>query len=392
MACEVQTPPPDSPRTPVTGPGSITSKSKSSPGHSVITGCQSPPGHRHTSPVTSGASTIWWMREPDSGEMCAASSLTTMGCMNSSVIEAAGLTKTYADRTVVNVEHLEVRRGEVFGLLGPNGAGKTTFVEICEGHRRSTDGWITVLGDDPMTGGSHWRARIGVVTQETGAFDRLTVAEAVTHLGGFYPSPRSIPEVLAMTDLGDLADRFVEQLSGGQRRRLDLACGIVGRPDLLFLDEPTTGLDPEVRRRLWSMIDGLRGEGTTIVLTTHYLDEAEQLSDRVGLMVSGELIALDTPDRLGGRDPDEVVVSFRPSGPSDPLLGVCEWQRSSGGRVGVSTTTPTALVAELHRIGGEIDCLDVTRRSLEDVYLQLIDDHTPAFGDRTAETAKEVMS
>jgi ABC-2 type transport system ATP-binding protein len=185
-----------------------------------------------------------------------------------------------------------------------------------------------------------------------------------------------------MTDLVDLADRFVDHLSGGQRRRLDLACGIVGRPELLFLDEPTTGLDPEVRRRLWSMIDGLRDDGTTIVLTTHYLDEAQQLADRVGVLVDGALIALDTPAGLGGHDANDTIVSFRPTPANETLLATRTWERIDHERVSIRTTRPTALVAELHRLDGEVDGLEITRPSLEDVYLRLIEDHTSAFGRR----------
>lgn len=310
--------------------------------------------------------------------------------MNDTAIEASGLTKSYDDRTVVDIDHLRIRRGEVFGLLGPNGAGKTTFVEMCEGYRRPSSGHLSVLGVDPMSGVSAWRSRIGIVTQETGAFDRLTVAEAVGHLAGFYPNPRPVAEALAMTDLVELADRFVDHLSGGQRRRLDLACGIVGRPELLFLDEPTTGLDPEVRRRLWSMIEGLRDAGTTIVLTTHYLDEAEHLADRVGVVAAGALIALDAPGRLGGHDAHTTVVSFCPSAEAEALLATQPWERIDDDRVGVRTTQPTALVAELHRLVGEVDGLEVTRPSLEDVYLRLIEDHTTAFGhhhDRPGEVA-----
>ncbi len=316
---------------------------------------------------------------------------TTMEGVNETAIEARGLTKTYDDRTVVDIDNLEIRRGEVFGLLGPNGAGKTTFVEMCEGYRRASTGTISVLDRDPMAGGSSWRSRLGIVTQETGAFDRLTVAEAISHLAGFYPNPRSVAEALAMTDLAEHADRFVDHLSGGQRRRLDLACGIVGRPELLFLDEPTTGLDPEVRRRLWSMVEGLRDDGTTIVLTTHYLDEAERLADRVGVLAGGRLIALDAPDRLGGHDEHETMVSFRASAATEQVLRAHEWERLDHDRVGIRTATPTQLVTELHRLGGEIDRLEVTRPSLEDVYLRLIDDRIPAFG-RPDERTQEVAS
>src|SRR6056297_1093421 len=305
--------------------------------------------------------------------------------MTEPAIEATGLTKTYDRRTVVDIDHLRIERGEVFALLGPNGAGKTTFVEMCEGHRSASTGRLAVLGTDPMAGRSAWRSRIGIVTQETGAFDRLTVAEAVGHLAAFYPSPRSLQETLAMTDLLDLGDRLVDQLSGGQRRRLDLACGIVGRPELLFLDEPTTGLDPEVRRRLWSMIDGLRDAGTKIVLTTHYLDEAEQLADRVGVLADGALIAVDTPDGLGGHDANQTIVSFRPSPATETLLATHDWHTIDRECVAIRTTRPAALVVELHRLGGEVDQLEITRPSLEDVYLRLIEDHTATAGRRPHE-------
>ncbi|MEM9606923.1 MAG: ABC transporter ATP-binding protein [Actinomycetota bacterium] len=287
-------------------------------------------------------------------------------------IELTGLTKTYGERTVVDLD-LTVERGELLAILGPNGAGKTTATEICEGYRRPTTGTVRVLGEDPMQAGQAWRSRIGIVTQETGAFDRLTAREALGHLAGFYPDPLDIDEALALVDLIEQRDQKVDELSGGQRRRLDLACGIIGQPELLFLDEPTTGLDPEVRRRLWGIVDDLRRHSVTIVLTTHYLEEAEALADRVAVIDGGRLVALDTPERLGGRDHDGVVVSFlTPPGFTEHPISL-DADPADGDRTSIRTTTPTALIARLHTdLGAELDELTVTRPSLEDVYLRLV--------------------
>jgi ABC-2 type transport system ATP-binding protein len=256
---------------------------------------------------------------------------------------------------------LEVRRGEVFALLGPNGAGKTTTVEILEGYRRRDAGDVRVLGVDP--GGpakavSAWRTRIGIVLQGTGEFDELTVAEVVHHFAGFYPDADDPDTVIGRVGLADKATARTHTLSGGQKRRLDVALGIIGRPELLFLDEPTTGFDPEARREFWQLIRDLAAAGTTIVLTTHYLEEAEALADRVAVIARGRLIALGTPRQLGDRE---------------NALATVSWRTPDGVLESAQSATPTALVTDLAvRYGGEVPGLTVTRPTLEDVYLQMI--------------------
>ena len=273
------------------------------------------------------------------------------------VIEIVGLRKTYGATAAVDGVDLEVGRGEVFGLLGPNGAGKTTTVEICEGYRRRSGGEVRVLGEDPERPTTAWRSRVGLVLQSSQASEELTVAECVTHFGSFYPHPRSTNDVLGLVGLDEKAGSRAGKLSGGQQRRLDVALGIVGRPELLFLDEPTTGFDPEARRQFWDLIRALRVEGTTILLTTHYLDEAEALSDRVAVLARGRVRALGPPSSLGARDTAPSVVRWHEGGE----------QRE------VTTPTPTSFVAELgSRLGGEVPELTVTRPTLEDVYLRLI--------------------
>ena len=273
------------------------------------------------------------------------------------VIEVTGLRKTYGAVTAVDGVDLQVRRGEVFGLLGPNGAGKTTTVEICEGYRRRTSGEVRVLGEDPAHASADWRCRIGLVLQTTQASEELTVAESVAHFGSFYPSPRPTDEVLALVGLDHKRGERAGKLSGGQQRRLDVALGIVGRPELLFLDEPTTGFDPEARRQFWDLIRALRDEGTTMVLTTHYLDEAEALADRVAVLAGGRIAALGDPATLGGRADAAATVTW---------LDGTEHREER-------TDEPTKLVGELAaRFGGEVPQLVVRRPSLEDVYLELI--------------------
>jgi ABC-2 type transport system ATP-binding protein len=284
-------------------------------------------------------------------------------------ISVRGLRKVYGKTVAVAEVDLEVRRGEVFALLGPNGAGKTTTVEILEGYRHRDAGEVLVLGTDPERvrasngqaskgEGRGWRDRIGIVLQGTGEFDELTVAEVVHHFAAFYPTPDDPAAVITRVGLADKAKARTHTLSGGQKRRLDVALGIVGRPELLFLDEPTTGFDPEARREFWQLIRDLAAGGTTIVLTTHYLEEAEALADRVGVIAGGRLIALGTPGQLGDRENALATVSWRTH------EGLLERQQSA---------TPTALVADLAaRYGGEVPGLTVTRPSLEDVYLSMI--------------------
>jgi ABC-2 type transport system ATP-binding protein len=245
----------------------------------------------------------------------------------------------------------------VVALLGPNGAGKTTTVEILEGFRHRTAGEVSVLGIDPQHGDAAWRAQVGVVLQSTGEFDDLTAREVVHHFASYYPSAADPDEIITRVGLSEKQNARTRTLSGGQKRRLDVALGIVGRPRLLFLDEPTTGFDPEARREFWGLIRDLAGAGTTILLTTHYLDEAEALADRVGVLTGGRLIAVDSPARLGGRGEGGANVAWHsPDGPRSER-----------------TETPTAVVARLaEQFGGEVPGLTVTRPSLEDVYLRMI--------------------
>ena len=231
------------------------------------------------------------------------------------VIEVRGLRKDYYGRPVIDGVDLSVQRGEVFAILGPNGAGKTTTVEILEGFRKRTAGVVTVLGEDPATAGRHWRARIGVVPQDTGSFDELTVREIVRSFADFYPAPLPADEVIELVGLTEKAGSRALTLSGGQQRRLDVALGIIGDPELIFLDEPTTGLDPQARRQAWELIRRLTARGATVVLTTHYLDEVEALANRVAVLVDGQIAEVNDPRRLGGRAHGLAVISFRREGP-----------------------------------------------------------------------------
>lgn len=277
-------------------------------------------------------------------------------------VEVRGLRKRYGAKQAVDGIDLRVERGEIFAVLGPNGAGKTTTVEILEGFRRRDAGEVRVLGEDPQTAGRAWRARIGVVLQDSRDQAELTVAELVRHFATFYAAPRDPDEVIDAVGLREKARTRTRQLSGGQRRRLDVALGIVGRPELLFLDEPTTGFDPQARRAFWALVKSLREDGTTILLTTHYLDEAAHLADRAAVVRSGQVVALDAPDRLGGPAARRPVVRWLEDG---------AWHAER-------TDSPTELVARVAaRVGapdGEVPGLEVARPSLEDVYLELIGD------------------
>ena len=284
---------------------------------------------------------------------------------NEAAVRVSDLRKSYGALTAVDGIDLDIGRGEVFALLGPNGAGKTTTVEILEGFRQRDRGTVAVLGCDPARGGRAWRARIGIVLQLAGTMPELTVGEIVRHFAGFYPSPRDPDEVIGLTGLAEKAGSRIASLSGGQTRRLDVALGIVGRPELLFLDEPTTGFDPEARRQFWEVIARLRADGTTILLTTHYLDEAEALADRIAVIARGRIVAEGVPAELGGRATAAARVSWDAPGAEGPEGAV--------GRRTVETTTPAQLVTELARdFGGEVPGLTVTRPTLEDVYLELI--------------------
>jgi ABC-2 type transport system ATP-binding protein len=272
-------------------------------------------------------------------------------------VRARGLRKSYGGTAAVSGIDLEIAPGEVFALLGPNGAGKTTTVEILEGYRDRDGGEVSVLGEDPQRAGRAWRARIGIVLQLASDAPELTVAELVGHFAGFYPGPRDPAEVIDLVGLTDKARSRIHALSGGQLRRLDVALGLIGGPELLFLDEPTTGFDPAARRAFWEVIRALSGGGVTVLLTTHYLDEAAALADRVAVLRDGVIVAEGRPAELGGAAAATAVVS---------------WQDGDGRR-SEQTAEPTRVVAGLAaRYGGEVPGLTVTRPSLEDVYLELI--------------------
>jgi ABC-2 type transport system ATP-binding protein len=271
-------------------------------------------------------------------------------------VTARGLGKRYGGRAVLDGLDLEVRRGECFALLGPNGAGKTTTIEILEGVRRRDAGDVRVLGEDPALAGRGWRDRIGVVSQGEGAGQALSVRETLDHFARYHGQARSTGDLLAAVGLEESAGVRVERLSGGQRRRLAVALGVQGRPELLFLDEPTTGMDPVARRQFWELIRGLRADGTTILLTTHYLDEAAELADRVGVVSGGRLVDVAPPDELGADLRRRTTVSWL----------------EAGARRQVRTEAPSAVLRDLLAVHGEIPGLSVTRPGLEDVYLQMV--------------------
>ena len=284
----------------------------------------------------------------------------------SSVISVRCLKKSYGSTQAVAGIDLTIAQGEIFALLGPNGAGKTTTVEILEGFRTRDSGDVSVLNTDPGIKGEAgriWRNRIGIVLQSTSDAGDLSVKETVAHFAKYYANPRDVDEVVNAVGLAEKSKELIRTLSGGQRRRLDVALGIIGSPELLFLDEPTTGFDPEARRAFWALIKSLRDSGTTIVLTTHYLDEAEALADRVAVINRGVIIEVSTPALLGGRATSLATVSWL----------------SENGPKSERTDNPTALIKKLTEgFKGEIPELTVRRASLEDIYLEMIggaDDH-----------------
>ena len=278
-----------------------------------------------------------------------------------SAIAVRDLRKTYGELEAVGGISFEVQQGEVFGLLGPNGAGKTTTVEILEGYRRRDAGEVEVLGTDPAAAGGDWRERIGVVLQSSAMYETLTVAEMLKVFAGYYRTPRPVDEVVELVGLHEKRDNRVRLLSGGQRRRLDLGLALVGDPELIFLDEPTTGFDPGARRRAWETIRGLRSLGKTILLTTHYLDEAEQLADRVAVLRQGEIVASGAPAELTG-SVQQTEIRYR----------------ENSREVVLHTDEPTRLLHELTdkalSEGRELESLVVRRPSLEDVYLSLTEE------------------
>ncbi|MBL8932501.1 MAG: ABC transporter ATP-binding protein [Kineosporiaceae bacterium] len=294
-------------------------------------------------------------------------------------IVVEGLRKAYGETQAVDGVTLQVTHGEVVALLGPNGAGKTTCVEILEGYRRRDAGRVEVLGVDPERGGRAFRERIGVVLQEAGFEDQFSVLELVRLHAGYYPRPRPVDAVIEVVGLADKRHARVKTLSGGQRRRLDLALGIIGDPELLFLDEPTTGFDPAARRKAWELIDRLRDLGTTILLTTHYMDEAEHLADRLIVIDHGRVAAEGTAEQLAARSGARTVVSFRlPNAIVDTRLpDLAGTVRAAGATTEVVTTEPTrdlrSLTSWALDHGIALDGLALTRPGLEDVYLDLIE-------------------
>jgi ABC-2 type transport system ATP-binding protein len=299
-------------------------------------------------------------------------------------IEIDGLRKSYGGVEAVAGLTLHVRRGEIFAFLGPNGAGKTTTVEILEGFRRRDSGDVRVLGVDPEHGDRAWRAQIGIVLQEGRAQAALTVRETLELWSAYYPRPKPIAETIALVGLEGKADDRVGRLSGGQRRRLDVGLALIGDPDLIFLDEPTTGFDPVARRAAWSVIAGLRDLGKTVFLTTHYLDEAQELADRVAIIKAGAIVAEGAPDSLGAGTAAVTEISFVPPPgvdmremPAGPAIEV-----GPDGVARLRSELPTRLLAELcgwaAGRGIELDRLEVTRPTLEDVYLELVESAEPA--------------
>jgi ABC-2 type transport system ATP-binding protein len=303
----------------------------------------------------------------------------TASARSEPAVSVRGLVKRYGGHEAVAGIDLEVRQGEVFAFLGPNGAGKTTTVEILEGFRQRTEGQVSVLGQDPATAGGAWRDRMGVVLQESEPEPGLSVRECLAMYAGFYRAPRDIEETIALAGLTEKADALGTRLSGGQRRRLDFALALIGDPELIFLDEPTTGFDPSARRAAWEVVAGLRQLGKTVFLTTHDMDEAEYLADRITVLSAGRIVAEGTPATLGGRDrmttaisftlPDHVQVRDLPPG-----LGLLT-EPGPGGSTVVHSETPLAHLRMLGNWalgrGFDLPDLDVRRPALEEIYLSL---------------------
>ncbi len=289
--------------------------------------------------------------------------------MNAVIV--AGLVKNYGSHRAVDGIDFEIASGEVFALLGPNGAGKTTTVEILEGHRSRDAGEVSVLGMDPGTAGPYYRQRIGIVLQSSGFEPNLTVSETVSMYRSYYEDPLAVDQVLAVVGLRERKDARVKTLSGGQQRRLDLALGLVGDPDLLFLDEPTTGFDPSARRQAWEVVSNLRALGKTILLTTHYMDEAEYLADTVAVIAGGTIVSRGSPSTLGGPQARLATVSFRATG-RPPATE--DWTHD-GGVFSVATDDTTRVLNQLTSWalaeGVQLIDLEVSRPSLEDIYLSL---------------------
>jgi ABC-2 type transport system ATP-binding protein len=300
----------------------------------------------------------------------------------SAVISVEGLRKSYGPLEAVRGLDLEVGAGEIFAFLGPNGAGKTTTCEILEGYRRRDAGEVRVLGVDPASATRAWRERIGIVLQECRLTPELTVREAVAQYAGYYTAPRGVEDTIRLVGLEDKADTRTARLSGGQQRRLDVALALIGDPELLFLDEPTTGFDPSARRRAWEVIGSLRDLGKTVFLTTHYMDEAQALADRVAIIAGGRIVAEGPPDELGRRAAMATRISFRlPAdvAAADLPASIRDAARMDGGVVSLQAEDPVPPLRDLTVWAGEhgvgLPGLEVRRASLEDVYLELTGEH-----------------
>jgi ABC-2 type transport system ATP-binding protein len=296
------------------------------------------------------------------------------------VISVEGLRKSYDGLEAVRGIDLAVNRGEIFAFLGPNGAGKTTTVEILEGYRQRNGGEVAVLGVDPQRADRAWRQRVGFVLQESRLVGELTPRETLELYAGYYATPRDVDETVSLVGLQEKADVRTSKLSGGQQRRLDVALALIGDPELLFLDEPTTGFDPSARRQAWEVIAGLRDLGKTVFLTTHYMDEAQALADRVAIISAGRIVATGSPDELGGDRDARTEISFRlPSGVRGPDLpyGIRTAARIEAEMVSLSAQDPVPVLRELTNWAGErgvgLPGLLVRRPTLEDVYLELTD-------------------
>jgi ABC-2 type transport system ATP-binding protein len=293
-------------------------------------------------------------------------------------VEVVDLRKSYGAVEAVRGISLSVAEGEVFALLGPNGAGKTTTVEILEGFRRRDSGKVSVLGFDPANGDRKLKEQLGIVLQTSGVDPYLTVAETVDMFRGYYPAPRPRDEVLELVGMTDKKDARVTKLSGGQRRRLDVAIALAGDPRLLFLDEPTTGFDPGARRNAWEVIKGLAGLGKTIFLTSHSMDEVQYLADRVVIIAAGKVVAEGTPDTLAGREKAAAIVRFQLPARAELPVALRQAARIEDGNVELETNDPTRLMYELTswavQAGISLDGLELTRPSLEDAYLEITKD------------------
>jgi len=309
-------------------------------------------------------------------------------------IEVRGLTKSYGDVQAVRGIDLVVERGQIFALLGPNGAGKTTTVEILEGYRSRDGGTVTVLGYDPGRQRNRLKPQIGIVLQSTGVDRYLTVWETVTMYAGFYPHPRPVDEVIDLVGLTAKRDTRVLKLSGGQQRRLDVAVALAGNPDLLFLDEPTTGFDPSARHEAWEVIKNLAALGKTVLLTTHYMDEAQYLADQVAVITSGRIVAEGPPATIGNREQARAQIRYRLAAGATPPADLT----APPGPDGLIELRPDDLTAALHRLTGwaleqqvELSGLEVSRPSLEDVYLELTDSPAAPAGAATAAPATAAL-